>query len=135
MPRDPNKKYTSNYISTTKYNLLSFLPLSLILQFKRYANIYFLICAILQSIPLISPLNPASAIAPLCFVLLLSMAREAYEDYKRWQNDKQNNKSSTHVVEGREINHYEWRLIKQGDVIRLVEGEVVPADLLVLLSS
>ena len=115
--------------------MVTFLPLSLLVQFKRYANIYFLICAILQSIPLISPLNPASAVAPLCFVLFLSMAREGYEDYKRWQNDKENNKSRTHIVEGREINNYEWKQIKQGDFIRLVDGEVVPADLLVLVCS
>lgn len=75
VPRLPKRKYASNYISTTKYNVITFVPLALILQFKRYANIYFLICAILQSIPLISPLNPASAVAPLVFVLFLSMAR------------------------------------------------------------
>lgn len=88
MPRHPKKKYASNYISTTKYNLITFLPLALAIQFKRYANIYFLVCAILQSIPLISPLNPASAIAPLAFVLFLSVTREGYEDYKRWKSDR-----------------------------------------------
>lgn len=75
IPRPQNKKYKSNYVSTNKYNILTFLPVSLITQFRRYANIYFLIVAILQSIPLISPLNPASAVAPLVFVLALSMVR------------------------------------------------------------
>lgn len=70
----------SNYVRTTKYTALTFLPLSLFNQFKRYANIYFLIVAILQSIPAISPLNPLSAIAPLVFVISLSMIREGYED-------------------------------------------------------
>ena len=62
-------KYESNYISTTKYTLYNFLPLSLLGQFKRYANIYFLVMAILQCIPAISPLNPISSIAPLVFVI------------------------------------------------------------------
>lgn len=76
VPRPQQAELKSNYISTTKYNIFTFLPLSLILQFKRYANIYFLIEAVMQSIPLISPLNPASAVAPLAFVLALSMIRE-----------------------------------------------------------
>ena len=46
------------------------------MQFKRYANIYFLVSAIIQSIPILSPLNPFSAISPLVFVLALSMIRE-----------------------------------------------------------
>lgn len=76
-PHQQNEKsnHPTNYVSTTKYNLITFLPLSLILQFRRYANIYFLACAILQSIPLISPLSPLSAILPLIFVLSLSMIR------------------------------------------------------------
>ena len=81
----------SNYISTTKYNVFTFLPLALLLQFKRYANCFFLVNAVLQSIPLISPLNPASAIAPLVFVVALSMLREGYEDYKRYRSDQKDN--------------------------------------------
>lgn len=87
-PAHSHKKYPSNYVSTTKYNVLTFLPYSLILQFRRYANFYFLACAILQSIPIISPLSPLSAVLPLVFVLSLSMAREGFEDYKRYKSDK-----------------------------------------------
>jgi hypothetical protein len=49
---------------------------------------YFLVIAILQSIPLISPLNPATAILPLIFVLTVSMLREGFEDYGRYKSDK-----------------------------------------------
>ena len=47
----------------------------LILQFKRFANIYFLIIAILQTIPAISPLGPLTAWGPLIVVLGISMIR------------------------------------------------------------
>ena len=40
---NPNSFATSNTISTTRYNLWSFLPKSLFEQFRRIANIYFLI--------------------------------------------------------------------------------------------
>ena len=87
-PKPQTTKPISNYISTTKYNLLTFLPKALATQFRRYANIYFLLCAVLQSISVISPLNPFSAVAPLIFVLSLSLLREGYEDYKRWNSDE-----------------------------------------------
>lgn len=48
---------------------------SLLIQFYRLANIYFLIIAILQSIPIISPLSPVTAWAPLIVVLAISMLR------------------------------------------------------------
>ena len=57
------------------------------MQFKRFANIYFLGIAIIQSIPVISPLNPTTAILPLVFVILVSMIREGVEDYMRFRAD------------------------------------------------
>lgn len=57
----------------------------------RLANIYFLVIAILQSISIISPLNPATAWAPLAFVLAISMIREGYEDFQRYKSDKEMN--------------------------------------------
>jgi phospholipid-transporting ATPase len=50
-----------------------------------------LFIAIIQSIPIISPLNPASAIAPLIFVLGLSMLREGMEDVARHRSDNEVN--------------------------------------------
>lgn len=67
--------FPTNFISTAKYTAISFLPLAILLQFKRYANIYFLVTAILQSIPQISPLSSATAWAPLIFVVGLSVLR------------------------------------------------------------
>ena len=49
---------------------------SLLIQFERLANIYFLVIAILQSISAISPLGPLTAWAPLIVVLGISMLRE-----------------------------------------------------------
>jgi len=63
--------------------VVNFLPKALLLQFERYANIYFLVIAILQCIPDISPLSSWSAIAPLVFVLAVSMTREGFEDVAR----------------------------------------------------
>lgn len=65
------------------------------------ANIYFLIIAVLQSIPIISPLGPFTAWAPLIFVIIISMIREGkryfkvgVEDYSRYKSDKKLNLES-----------------------------------------
>jgi hypothetical protein len=45
----------TNEISTAKYTVLTFVPVNLFEQFMRVANLYFLLCAILQLIPGLSP--------------------------------------------------------------------------------
>ena len=134
--------FVSNYIKTNKYNPYLFLIVSLFNQFKRYANIYFLVAAILQSIPQISPLDKFSSISPLVFILLLSMAREAYEDYQRYKNDKLvNNKVCKRLRKGMsETNEEVWEVIKWkdvrvGDLLMLSSDEYLPADLVCLKSS
>ena len=76
-------KYINNKIDTTKYNIITFLPKALIIQFVRLANIYFLVSAILQCIPQISPLEPATAVVPIIIVLSVSIIREGIEDCNR----------------------------------------------------
>ena len=84
-------KFPSNYISTTHYTLISFLPVSLFYQFKKFSNIYFLAIAVLTGIPEISPFTPITSILPLAFVVVVSMVREGYEDYQRYKSDREVN--------------------------------------------
>lgn len=51
-------------------------------QFMKKANAYFLVIAILSSMPF-SPKNPWVSILPLIFVLTVSAVKEAIEDYAR----------------------------------------------------
>ena len=76
-------RYKSNYVSTTKYNALTFLPKALFEQFRRVANIYFLFAAAL-SLTSVSPYSSSSLIAPLVFVVGVSMCKEALEDWRRF---------------------------------------------------
>ena len=74
----------SNKIRTTRYTILSWAPLSLLLQFRRVANIYFLIISVL-TLQEFSPKSPASMIGTFSFVLFLTMVKEAFEDYYRYK--------------------------------------------------
>jgi hypothetical protein len=51
---------STNYIRTTKYTAWNFLPKNLFEQFSKVANFYFLIMAVLVSIPGLSSLDPTS---------------------------------------------------------------------------
>lgn len=83
--RDKDKlfKYPNNYVSTTKYSVVSFVPKALFEQFRRVANLYFLLAAVL-SITSLAPFSPISLIAPLVFVVGVSMLKEAVEDWHRF---------------------------------------------------
>ena len=81
-------KFANNYIKTTKYNIFSYLPLSILFQFKRFANIYFLLVSILCAFSAISPYNPYSSGIPFLFVVMLSVFREGVEDYIRYRSDR-----------------------------------------------
>lgn len=100
--------HCSNYVSTSKYNLATFLPkflagmpssssysspfqLSLTEQFSKYANIFFLFTACIQQIPGVSPTNQYTTIVPLGLVLSASAFKEVSEDLKRHQSDKELN--------------------------------------------
>ena len=74
--------YGNNYVRNTKYTLASFFPKSLFEQFRRAANIYFLITAILTFTPL-SPSSPVSSVLPIALMIVAAMAKEAIEDWRR----------------------------------------------------
>lgn len=94
-------KFCSNYVSTTKYNLVTFLPkflfgaclTSLVSgvgrwklrteQFSKYANLFFLFTVCIQQIPGVSPTNQYTTILPLSFVLLVAAVKESQEDLVR----------------------------------------------------
>ena len=139
---DPTRNKTeflfeSNEIDTRKYNCLTFLPKALFYQFNRPANIYFLICAILQCIPMISPLGPTSAILPLVIVLSASLIREGIEDCARGKLDKQQNEEKCDIYNSKTNKWEETQSGKLfvGDIISVLEGETFPADIILLDSN
>lgn len=74
--------YGDNYVRTTKYTLATFLPKSLFEQFRRVANFYFLVCAVLSFFP-VSPYSGISNVVPLLVVVAATMVKEFIEDFRR----------------------------------------------------
>ncbi|KAD3641546.1 hypothetical protein R6Q59_004164 [Mikania micrantha] len=128
-------KYSGNGVTTTKYNLITFLPKSLFEQFRRVANLYFLLVAVL-SVTSLAPFSPLSLIAPLVFVVGISMLKEGVEDWHRFLQDLEVNSRTVKVHIGNGNFHdRSWKMLRVGDVVKVNKNEYFPSDLLLLSSS
>lgn len=127
-------KFKGNSISTTKYNVVTFLPKGLFEQFRRVANLYFLMISILSATP-ISPVHPITNVVPLTLVLSVSLIKEAFEDWKRFINDKAINGTMIEVLRDDRWNKLPWRRLRVGDIVKVNQDSFFPADLLFLAST
>jgi len=127
--------YSNNYVRTSKYTLLTFIPLNLFEQFSRLANIYFLIISCLQLIPNISPTGKYTTLGPLCVVLAITALKEAYEDFKRHRQDQRVNGSLALVLRGNKFEHIKWKDIQVGDIVKVLNKQYIPTDMVILSSS
>uniref|UniRef100_A0A8C6KQY4 Phospholipid-transporting ATPase n=1 Tax=Nothobranchius furzeri TaxID=105023 RepID=A0A8C6KQY4_NOTFU len=128
-------RYSGNAIKTYKYNALTFLPLNLYEQFKRVANIYFLVLLILQSIPEITTLPWYTTLIPLVIVLGITAIKDLVDDLARHRMDKEVNGRKCEVLLDGRFQDSKWRNIQVGDVVRLKKNDFIPADILLLSSS
>ncbi|KAL8763218.1 MAG: hypothetical protein Q9184_000935 [Pyrenodesmia sp. 2 TL-2023] len=148
-----SREYVDNTIRSCKYTAWNFLPRQLYAQFSKIANFYFLCVSILQMIPGLSTTGTYTTIVPLSFFVALSMAKEGYDDFRRFKLDKAENNKDTLVLRAEEplpeahgtnvdpvstkssASRWEttkWKDVRVGDVIKLVRDEAAPADLVVL---
>ena len=137
-------------------------------QFKFFFNLYFLLVALSQLVPALKigkfptcsiiPLLSlthslgfiVTYIAPLAFVLSITMGKEAYDDYKRHLRDREAN-SQRYLVLDHPTSHSSSQdaylnihantravpssSLRVGDLVLLEKNQRVPADLVLLRTS
>lgn len=151
--------FPPNIVRNQKYNVVTFLPIVFYEQFKFFFNFYFLVVALSQFIPAlkigesqISTFTNAAGyivtyVAPLAFVLAVTMGKEAYDDYCRYLRDREANSTRYLVL----LPHAEVMSmspalqaqtrstpsssIKVGDLVLLEKNQRVPADMVLLTTS
>ncbi len=90
----------------SNYTWWNFLPVFLFEQFGRFANAYFLLVAVLQTIPSISITNGLPTnLLPLSIVLSFDGVVTAREDYKRHQDDNRANNTDGRWRPGTRAQH------------------------------
>ena len=73
--------------------------------------------------------------APLSVIILVSALKDLLEDLKRGKDDKKENNSKTHKLTAQGFKPCKWRDLRVGDVIKIYDGEFIPADTLLLKTS
>ncbi|KAF0983691.1 hypothetical protein FDP41_007606 [Naegleria fowleri] len=133
--RNSRKHWPSNYIRTTKYTLLTFIPKNLFEQFKKATNIYFLISVIAVLLPGVSPVFPITAIIPLVAIVLLQMIKDGIEDFQRYRQDRKANNIKCRVIRNGAVQEIKVKDVELGDIVLVSKEEAFPADLLCIHSS
>ncbi|KAM4796920.1 phospholipid-transporting ATPase IB [Rhinophrynus dorsalis] len=128
-------KFRDNRVSTAKYSVLTFLPRFLYEQIRRAANAFFLFIALLQQIPDVSPTGRYTTLVPLIFILTVAGIKEIIEDYKRHKADNTVNKKRTIVLRGGIWQNVIWKEVAVGDIVKVTNGQHLPADMIILSSS
>ncbi|KAH9932838.1 aminophospholipid-transporting P-type ATPase [Amylocystis lapponica] len=144
--RPPDKirnKYPPNIVRNQKYNAFTFLPIVFYEQFKFFFNLYFLLVALSQFVPALKIGFIATYVAPLAFVLCVTMGKEAYDDYLRNLRDREANSQRYVVLEpsaaasdgGPHVRSVPSSALRVGDFVVLEKNQRVPSDLVLLRTS
>ena len=88
--------------------------------------------AISQFIPELKVGFLFSYVAPLAFVLIVTLLREAIDDIKRYKRDKEQNSQEFIRIDMNGSKKIYSKQIQIGDLIEIKKGQRVPADILVI---
>ncbi|CCJ29363.1 unnamed protein product [Pneumocystis jirovecii] len=116
--------YPSNVISNAKYNIFTFIP------FKHFLNLYFLLVALSQFIIPLRIGYLSTYIAPLIFVISITMGKELFDDLARRKRDNEANSESYTVLDN--DSPKKSRDLKVGNLIIIQKNKRIPSDILLL---
>ena len=145
VPKEQMAQNPTNRLKTTKYNVFTFLPIQIFIQFTKVINLFYLLNVILQCIKSISTNSPISTIVPLAFVVCLAILKDLISEIIRYREDTAFNKSLCRRLVAQNLNKigqinsevFEFesaRLdeIKVGDILELKDDDLIPADCILL---
>jgi phospholipid-translocating ATPase len=104
-------------------------------QFKFFFNMFFLFTALSQLIEYLRVGLFITYIGPLIMVLSLTMAKEAYDDYRTYLRDIEANSKIYTVIEENGNREVKSKDLRVGDVVVINAGDRIPADMLTLYSD
>ena len=127
--------HVPNLIKNQKYNILTFIPIVLFNQFKFFFNLFFLLTALSQLYPPFQTGYLVSYVGPLSLVLILTMLKEAYDDFERYKRDKEANSTKYFKLTGSHREQVPSSKLKVGDIIEVHANQRIPADLILLWTN
>jgi phospholipid-translocating ATPase len=103
------RNFPSNIVKNTKYNPMTLIPIVLYNQFKFFFNLFFLIIALSQFVPALKVGFLFTYVAPLFFVLAVTIIKESIDDITRFKRD-------------REINNAKYEKLTRAGVYKSVDS-------------
>ena len=128
-------RFPPNVIRNQKYSVFSFVPLVLYAQFQMFFNLFFLGVAVTQFVPVLKVGFLFTYVAPLAFVLTITLLKEAYDDYNRYRRDKEVNSASYPRLTRTGIEHVPASELGVGDLVQIESKQRVPADMVLLRTT
>eukprot|EP00756_Hemistasia_phaeocysticola_P020230 Hpha_TRINITY_DN15709_c4_g5::TRINITY_DN15709_c4_g5_i1::g.37294::m.37294/K01530/E3.6.3.1; phospholipid-translocating ATPase len=128
--------YPPNVVRNQKYSVWTFLPMTLYEQFKYFFNMYFLLVAVSQFYPPLQVGFLFTYVAPLVFVIAVSLLKEAYDDLQRCFRDRAMNSELYEVVQPDGTREQRpSSSLGVGTVLALSPNQRIPADCILIHSS
>jgi len=130
--------FPKNIVITSRYTIISFIPKCLLEQFRRLANVYFLVVGGIAAVGAYTnyfdtSVAPEGILLPMLAVISISMVKEGIEDMKRHRKDaKINSQLVSYVKPDGFVEKVEWQQLKVGDLVLLVRDDDIPADIVPL---
>ncbi|XP_060030052.1 probable phospholipid-transporting ATPase IIB isoform X2 [Erinaceus europaeus] len=134
-PEKCEEKHPRNAIKNQKYNIFTFVPGVLYEQFKFFLNLYFLVVSCSQFVPALKIGYLYTYWAPLGFVLAVTIIREAIDECRRFQRDKEVNGQSYTKLTARGRVQVQSSDIQVGDLILVEKNQRIPSDMIFLRTS
>ena len=128
--------YPRNVVRNQKYHAATFLPVVLYEQFRFFFNMFFLLVALSQLVPVLRVGFLFTYIAPLVLVLSITISKEAVDDLARARRDAEANSQLYRRL--RRGGDPEWvpsSDLRVGDLIEVMADRRVPADCVLLHTS
>ncbi len=106
------------------------------MQFRRAANIYFLIISILTNLSF-SPKNPISMMGTFAFIIICTMIKEFFEDIRRYRSDQEINHKKALIFNpsNNQFDDKNWEDINVGDITKVNQNDDISSDILLIRSS
>ncbi len=82
-----------------------------------------------------SPTGKFTTLIPFTIVLTFSAVKDAFEDYKRRISDHVTNSRRVLVLKEGRFVETKWCEVCTGDIVKVLNGQAFPADLVLLSTS
>ena len=126
----------SNSVHSSRFTPLTVLPKSLLEQFNRFSNIWFLVVSIFQLVfTEVSASSGWDTLVPLVLMLLFTLAKDCYLLYRQQEYDEAVNSKNVAVWMQGQFNDRKQGQLLVGQIVAVKAGEPAPADVLILASE